>query len=41
MYYCTNMLQTQPHLYTKDEKVELMEVVFEQWTKVHSYVMVM
>ena len=40
MYYCTNTLNTLPHLYTKDEKVELMEAVFEQQMNVHSHVMV-
>ena len=41
MYYCTNTLHTLPHLYTADEKVELMEAVFEQQTNVHSNVLVM
>ena len=41
MYYCMNTLHMLPHLYTKDEKVELMKVVFEQQMNVHSHVMVM
>ena len=40
-YYTTNTLNLLPHLYTDEERVELMESVFEQQTHAHSHVMVM